>query len=86
MKQNRFAKGTGCFVCECCGRRTRENGQGAGGKHTCLECWELAGLENAVLDGEPLEEVISERDRYVSALVKKGVALARIHAEFSDLF
>lgn len=49
MKRNRFRNvGYGStYLCGCCGRRTRYNGGEAG---NCLECYEIAGLDNMVND------------------------------------
>jgi len=49
MKNNRFRNvGYGStYKCGCCGRRTRYNGGEAG---NCLECYEIAGLDNMVND------------------------------------
>ena len=50
-RANRFAKFSGVYTCECCGRQTRSTG-GDGASHgMCDPCWELAGYENEMQDG-----------------------------------
>lgn len=55
MKFNRFTKGTGVYTCDCCGRRTRDTGDGAM-NGICGMCYELAGYENLIQDGEELSK------------------------------
>jgi hypothetical protein len=53
MKESRFKRSVGTYVCECCKRRTRPHSGNpdAFDVSLCDECYELAGVENAVLDG-----------------------------------
>lgn len=53
MKESRFKRSVGTYVCECCKRRTRPHSDSLDAFHVklCDECYELAGVENAVLDG-----------------------------------
>lgn len=48
-----FRKGSGMFNCTCCGRGTRETGAQAVGVRLCPDCWELAGIYNALQDEGP---------------------------------
>ncbi len=50
-KGNKFAKGSGCYVCRECGKRTRETGDCESGVDLCLACYNLAGIENSHCDG-----------------------------------
>ena len=50
---NRFKAGSGCFKCRMCKRNTRDTGDN-GSVELCPQCYELAGYENTVLDGEAL--------------------------------
>ena len=44
---NRITKGTGIFSCSCCGRKTRDVGNGDNELvGMCEECYNLAGMEN----------------------------------------
>jgi hypothetical protein len=52
---SRFAKGSGCYACNCCGRKTRAVGHGdCEHVRLCAQCYELAGYENMVQDGAKL--------------------------------
>jgi hypothetical protein len=52
MRTNKFTKGSGCYKCECCGRLTRDDGNGDSVHvRLCSECYEYAGLENELADG-----------------------------------
>lgn len=50
MKFNRFTKGSGVYTCDCCGRQTRDTGDGAN-NGLCSTCYDLAGYENMIMDG-----------------------------------
>lgn len=43
-------KGT-TYECRCCGKRTRETGEGESGVQLCARCYMIAGIENAHADG-----------------------------------
>ncbi len=47
---NRFAKGSACFTCRDCGKRTRDTGGGNGGVELCPVCYAKAGAENTLQD------------------------------------
>jgi hypothetical protein len=47
----RFAKGSGSFVCGCCGKHTRESGTGNSFVSLYPYCIDEALLENALSDG-----------------------------------
>jgi hypothetical protein len=84
---NRFRRGFGAtvFTCGCCGRKTRLSGQSLGAE-CCLECWELAGLQNMIFDGGTVEEIAGERDRYLATIVKRGGDEAKVRREYPDLW
>ena len=54
---NRFQKGSGCFTCQSCGKKTRSTGCGDN-EHVnlCVDCYERAGDENSVSDGLMTQE------------------------------
>lgn len=56
------------YSCRVCDHRTRATGRGDN-EHVrlCVNCFDLAGLENQVSDGEPLTEA---QQREVSATAK----------------
>jgi hypothetical protein len=49
---SRFTKGSGKYKCECCGKETRETGDGESSVNLCAKCYYEAGIENEHLDGE----------------------------------
>lgn len=87
MKRNhnrfqRFDRPT--FTCTCCGRRTRDTGQG--NLELCEQCWALAGLQNVIFDGGTIEEVANDRDVYFNHAVKLGSDPERLKKEFPRLW
>lgn len=74
MKANRFAKGSGVYVCASCGRSTRATGRGDN-EHVglCAECYDIAGIENAIADGElTFDECRAEYGHLVEKVREKG--------------
>lgn len=49
-KFNRFAPGSGSYVCKCCGKLTRETGEGESDVELCRACYVEAGEENFHMD------------------------------------
>lgn len=47
-----FAKGSTTFICSCCGHNTRFTGAQSVGSKMCPICWDLAGMENQIQDGQ----------------------------------
>lgn len=63
------------YTCTCCGIRTRQTQAGGEAQELCLcdDCYELAGFENMVQDGEELSsEDAATIERHVSNIKKKG--------------
>lgn len=85
-KPNRHFRqgGRGVYTCQICERRTRETT--LQGHDICADCFEMAGLENAKLDGCFTDADIPERDRLLSVIVKKGGNLVKVVEEFRELF
>lgn len=48
---SRFNKGSGCYTCQSCGKKTRDVNREEGAARLCSDCYEKAGDENAVTDG-----------------------------------
>lgn len=57
---SRFQRGSGCYKCEACGRKTRNTGAQSMGSKTCEQCWDLAGIENEISDGHETVETLRE--------------------------
>lgn len=50
-KASKFQKGSGCFTCTSCGKKTRATAEGNEGCDLCPICFERSGDENMVSDG-----------------------------------
>jgi hypothetical protein len=78
--------GRGVYTCETCGRQTRETIQGMDSK-LCGDCWDLAGMENTVLDRcATVAECAALRDDLVAHAVRLGGSEAMIKQEFKALW
>ncbi len=56
-KTTTFTKGSGAYACRSCERNTRDDGNGDSvGTGLCTQCFDLAGIQNAMQDGEALTE------------------------------
>lgn len=53
-KHNQFQRGASVYSCRCCKRATRGSGGDSAGVHLCDQCYELAGYENMLSDGDEL--------------------------------
>lgn len=76
---NRFTKGIGLYKCRSCERSTRDTGHGDN-EHLrlCVECFDLSGLENTVLDGGDL--TAGDKASIISAvefLASKGARVSQ---------
>lgn len=82
MKGNRFERRSGCYACRVCTRMTRSTGRGDNENvGLCVECFEVAGIENEVMDGhyrndEELAGMHAEIAALNAACVLKGGKLA----------
>lgn len=86
MRNNSHFSRAGAFTCDCCGRRTRHTGVQSVGSQTCPQCYDLAGYQNSVWDGDPIADIAPVRDELLAAAVKAGGNEAKIRSEFRDLF
>lgn len=81
--KNRFQKGSGCYTCRVCSRRTRSTGRGDNEYVLlCAECYDLAGIENAISDGSDPENYAAEIAGLLHTISKRGGNTKG----FSDLF
>ena len=53
---NKFKKGSGCFTCQACGKRTRSTNLDHADYEMCEFCFEEALLENSLSDGSITEQ------------------------------
>jgi hypothetical protein len=70
-----FQRGSGCYRCNCCKRQTRATGDNWN-SGACPECYEIAGLENALSDNGPewefRESTKKEIERLQEVVRQKG--------------
>ena len=85
MRQaNRITKGSGVYTCRSCGRKTRATGRGDNENvRLCVECYELAGIENAFLDGEGNAELVRLARTCLDNCRSKGGDISE--SDFSDI-
>lgn len=55
-KHNQFQRGAGVYTCRCCKRATRGTGGDSANVMLCDQCYELAGYENMLSDGDELNK------------------------------
>lgn len=62
IAHNRFQRGSGCYKCAECGKLTRSTGRGDN-EHLrlCADCYDKAGDENAVMDGQMTQDQFDAR-------------------------
>jgi len=79
-----FARGSGLFTCRVCKRSTRATGNNDNEHVTlCVQCYELAGIENSFLDGCGEERDIAEARRLLKSCQEHGGKITE--ADFSDI-
>ena len=84
-EMNRFLKGIGTYVCRSCSRRTRPHGGDLSAVYVklCEECYELAGLENSILDGyDPSVETCRY---YIEKLESHGIEAKELFPSIAEL-
>lgn len=70
--ERQFGGGPTVVRCRCCTRPTRDTGNG----DICGECWELAGIENEISDGNATpSERADEVRRLIARLMRKNCDL-----------
>jgi hypothetical protein len=66
-RRNGFSRVAGStYACDTCGRRTRNTGAQSLGSKTCPQCFDLAGIENEISDGNA---TLAERRDYIDELI-----------------
>lgn len=85
MANKTFRRGQSTYICNCCGRNTRDT-HGEGHTQNCYDCYELAGWENHLSDnGEEGLNLPVIQDHFDS-LIKKGVKEDTLVKQFPDLW
>lgn len=67
---SKFRKGSGVYVCELCGKKTRETGNSESDIGLCAHCQEVCGWENHILDGGSYSEVPEDMVEEVKKLTE----------------
>jgi hypothetical protein len=77
---SKFRSGSGVYVCRCCGIRTRETGSGEAGCELCVDCFEIAGIDNGINDDgrAPTERERVELEQRVANIASKGGSVATV--------
>lgn len=69
-----FKRGTGVYQCHVCSRQTRATGRGDNeNAGLCAQCYELAGIENAISDGDDPSEWRDTIMGLLGELTRKGI-------------
>jgi hypothetical protein len=85
IRNSHFQRGTGVFKCEGCGRQTRTTHQPDNTRY-CYECWELAGYQNSIWDGEKPADIAAPVRALLATIVERGGSAAAVRADLVDLF
>ena len=81
---NRFEKGSAVYTCRSCKRNTRSTGRGDNEMvRMCVECYELAGIDNAYRDGCADGRYLADARAYFKACTEKGGKIT--HADFDAI-
>lgn len=75
-KSNGFQKGSGCYTCNCCGRKTRSTGNGDNEwVGLCEQCYEIGGIENQMqnrdFEGEAGKQALIDEIKALIAIVEE---------------
>lgn len=82
MSISKFTRSHGStYTCGCCGILTRETGSGERGCELCLDCFELAGMDNHCNDNGVTAEAAGyakARDAHIANIARKGGNVDRV--------
>jgi hypothetical protein len=79
-----FQRGSGCFTCDVCGRKTRMTTQAICSK-LCGDCYELAGIYNVFQDGGDVTEYASAIRAHTANITAHGGTLDEAAAKLLEL-
>ena len=71
-QNNRFKRGSGVFNCSSCTRATRDTGGDNTDLRLCEECYEMAGIENTISDGNDDPVLLTKFEELKTRCLSKG--------------
>lgn len=69
---SKFGRGTGVYACAACTRKTRQTGGDNDSLKLCVECYEMAGLENEMSDNGETPETLAKFVALKARCIAKG--------------
>lgn len=72
---SQFARGSGCYTCDSCHRKTRATNRDAAFTGLCAECYELASFYNTLQDGGSVLPYAAAIMEHCANITKKGGTL-----------
>lgn len=69
-KFNKFLRGETTYTCQTCKKLTRNVGEGAEAR-LCIDCWNLAGIENYISDEGEAGMLVNYGDEVRGILAKR---------------
>lgn len=70
--EQRFLRGSGCYDCTSCGRKTRAVDPTVASARHCAQCREIAGIGNSIRDGMPAAEAAPRLANLAAQIVAHG--------------
>jgi len=87
MRDNRrFQRGSATYKCSICGRQTRETGAGESHSRQCADCYELAAIENSLLDGADYADFREEIERRLASIRTHGGNTTDFDKVFAEIW
>lgn len=80
MKTNRFQRGTGCYTCDSCKKRTRATGTAG----LCQDCFDLATIQNGLWDNDAEYLTESGYDAKVKKIFDSRPELRPLFSDLSE--
>lgn len=69
---SKFQRGSGVYACVSCTRKTRATGGDNHDLQMCEECYEMAGIENAITDGNNDTVLLAKFEELKARCIAKG--------------
>lgn len=71
--RNRFLRGSGCYTCHCCQRKTRSTGRGDNENcDLCAQCYDWHGIANIMADNGETPELLAEWNELLAEIKSLG--------------